>query len=242
MPVLFLFIFTAVSYNRPKLCALASWDPNAITFANQTMIGFYPSALFINTDDAIYIRDNYNNRIQIWVRENISSVTTISGAGNGYSLGLFVTSEGDIYVDNGYYNGQVDKWSINATNRTAAMYVTQSCNGLFVDINNTLYCSLGNLHQVVIKSLDDISNTPRIIAGTGCCGSALDRLCYPQGIFVDINFSLYVADSNNDRIQLIQGGQPNATTVAGSRAPGTITLSWPTSVVLDAGWLSIYCG
>jgi sugar lactone lactonase YvrE len=176
----------------------------------------------------------------MWFEGNISSVETIYGINNNAPYSLFVTSSGDIYVDNGYYNGQVDKWTINATNSIAAMYITQSCQGLFVDINNTLYCSLTNLNQIVTKSLDDASNTVRIIAGTGCCGSTSNMLCYPEGIFVDINFNLYVADTPNQRIQVFQSGQTSATTVAGSTAPGTITLNSPSYVVLDAdGYLFI---
>ena len=56
----------------------------------------------------------------------------------------------------------------------------------------------------------------------------------PRGIFVDINFDLYVADCSNNRVQLFQLGQSNALTVAGSTAPGTITLSCPIAIVLDA--------
>ncbi len=204
------------------------------------MIGRSPNNLFINTNNTVYIAEGSNNRIQMWFEGNISSVETIYSINNNNSCSLFVTSSGDIYVDNGYYNGQVDKWTINATNSIAAMYITQSCKGLFVDINNTLYCSLPNLHQIVTKSLDDASNTMRIVAGTGCPGSTSNTLSNPQGIFVDINFNLYVADTNNERIQMFQSGQSNATTVAGSTAPGTITLNSPSCVVLDAdGYLFI---
>jgi hypothetical protein len=37
----------------------------------------------------------------------------------------------------------------------------------------------------------------------------------PKGIFVDIQFRLYVADFTNNRIQCFQPGQVNAKTVAG---------------------------
>ncbi len=174
----------------------------------------------------------------MWLEGNTSLVQTLFPINNNNPCSLFVTSSGDIYVDNGYSNGQVDKWTINATNSTAAMYITQSCCGLFVDINNTLYCSLTNLNQVVTKSLDDTSNTLRIIAGTGCYGAGSSLLFSPHGIFVDINFNLYVADSNNQRIQMFQSGQANATTVAGG--PGTFILSYPIDVILDAdGYLFI---
>jgi hypothetical protein len=150
-----------------------------------------------------------------------------------HPYGLFVATQGDIYVDNGYNNHRVEKWTINSNTSTPAMYVSQQCYGLFVDINRTLYCSMTDHHQVVAKSLDSDSSTFSIVIGTGCPGSASNMLYNPRGIFVDINFDLYVADCRNNRIQLFQLGQTIGSTVAGG-VSGTITLNCPTDVVLDA--------
>jgi len=195
------------------------------------MVGLNPYGLFVDTYNTIYVTDRTNNRIQVWLQGNSNPTRTISG-NIDYPNSLFVTSSGDIYVDNGYYCGQVDKCLLNATSSISAMYITDVCFGLFIDINNTLYCSLTYLHQVVTKSLDDTPNTSKIAAGTGCAGSTSTTLYYPCGIYVDINFNLYVADWANNRIQLFQPGQLNAVTVAGTS--GTILLSYPSSVVLDA--------
>ena len=73
-------------------------------------------------------------------------------------------------------------------------------------------------------------------------GSASDRLADPQGIFVDIDFNLYVADNGNNRIQLFLPGQLNATTVAGIGAPGTITLAWAYRCYTRCRWLFIHRG
>jgi hypothetical protein len=59
-------------------------------------------------------------------------------------------------------------------------------------------------------------------------------LCYPQGIFVNTNFDLYVADSGNNRIQLFKSGESNATTIIINGTSGNITLLNPRGVVLDA--------
>ena len=54
------------------------------------------------------------------------------------------------------------------------------------------------------------------------------------------NLDLYVADFNNDRIQLFRDEELNATTVVGAAAPGTISLYRPISIVVDAdGYLFI---
>ena len=71
-------------------------------------------------------------------------------------------------------------------------------------------------------------------------GSASNMLNSPWGIFVDINFNLYVADCYNHRIQFFRSGELKGTTLAGANASGTITLKYPSSVVLDAdGYLFI---
>ena len=94
--------------------------------------------------------------------------------------------------------------------------------------------------MVLSKSLGNTTNSFTAVAGTGCTGSALDKLASPFGIFVDLNFNLFVADKDNDRIQRFQPGQSNGTTVAGNGTPGTIALSRPTHVVLDGnGYLFI---
>ena len=143
-------------------------------------------------------------------------------------------SNGNIYVDNGYSNHRIDRWMWNASTHVPVMYVDQSCYALFVDINNLLYCSINNLHQIVTQSLDNPSNITTIVAGIGCNGSTSFLLSYPSGIFVDINLDLYVADSGNNRIQLFESGQSNGSTVAGYGALNTISLNYPTGIILDA--------
>jgi len=54
------------------------------------------------------------------------------------------------------------------------------------------------------------------------------------GIFVDTNFDLYVADTDNHRIQLFKPGELNATTLVGREISGTIALAGPCGIVLDA--------
>lgn len=163
----------------------------------------------------------------------------ISGGLNA-PYALFVTDAGDIYVDNGYSNSRVDKWLFNTTSSVPAMYMCAQCYGLFIDINNTLYCSMFSLHQVISNSQRNGSNTWTIVAGNGVAALSTNSLYNPRGIFVDKNFNLYVADSENDRIQMFTPGQLNGTTLAGTGAPSTIALLYPTSVVLDAdGYLFI---
>ncbi len=137
-------------------------------------------------------------------------------------------------MDNGYSNNQIDKWTLNATIGNPAMNVSGACFGSIVDINNTLYCSVLNSHQVIARSLVSSSNTLRTVAGTGLAGSTSNQLNSPYGIFVDIDFGLYVADCGNDRIQYFPIGQSQGITSVGNVSMGGLSLNCPTDVVLDA--------
>jgi hypothetical protein len=170
----------------------------------------------------------------VWNEGSESPTKTVSGNFTN-PKSLFVTSNGDIYIDDGSENGRVQKWI--STNKTFAtvMNVNSSCYGLFVDIKDNLYCSMSEHHRVVKRSLYDHVMRTVIVAGTGISGSASDGLSYPFGIFVDVNLDLYVADCENNRVQLFQSGQSNAITVAGSKSPyPTITLDYPSAISLDA--------
>ena len=89
--------------------------------------------------------------------------------------------------------------------------------------------------QIVSKSLNSLSNVLIVVAGTRTAGNTSNMLNGPAGIFVNTNFDLYVADSNNHRIQLFSQGQPNARTVAGNGSSNlTTTLQFPTAIILDS--------
>jgi DNA-binding beta-propeller fold protein YncE len=105
--------------------------------------------------------------------------------------------------------------------------------GIFVDTNNTLYCSADNRHTVVKRSLNSSTNNPIIAAGNGTCGSGSYMLCNPHGIFVDNNLTLYVAEYGQSRISRFRQGELNGTAVVGSMVSGTFSLNAPMGVVLD---------
>ncbi|CAF1532450.1 unnamed protein product, partial [Rotaria sordida] len=114
------------------------------------------------------------------------------------------------------------------------MYMNSECISLFIHIDNTLYCSIQNGHQVVKMSLNSNDSTFMTVAGTGCAGSTSDMLDQPFGIYVNINFDLYVADTGNNRVQLFYDGEMNGRTVAGETLGKRFALNKPTSVILDA--------
>jgi hypothetical protein len=114
------------------------------------------------------------------------------------------------------------------------------CYSLFIDINNTLYCSVHNENRIISTSLHDNTSNLIHVTGTDFFGSSSYELDHPYGIFVNTNFDLYVADTGNSRIQLFRPGQKNGVTAAGNNTLQDFKLNRPTGVVLDAdGYLFI---
>ncbi len=183
-------------------------------------------------NNTIYTANRQNNFVQVWFEGNIYPNYTVSGGLNG-PLSLYMTLEGNLYVDNGA-NSQVEVWPRNINTSTLVMTVTASCYSIFVDMTNTLYCSMTFSHAVAKKWLGDNGTTPTIVAGTGSAGSSSTTLYYPVGLYVDLNLNLYVGDCGNNRVQMFSLGQVNGVTIVGNGAPGTITLDCPNAIAFDA--------
>ena len=132
--------------------------------------------------------------------------------------------------------GGVSKWTLNSTNGLLTMKTCQKCWDAFVDVSNTLYCSLDGRHQIITKLLNNGLNILAIVAGTGSADSASNTLDNPRGIFVNNNSDLYIADCGNNRIQLFSFGKLHATTSSWQWIikTTTTTLNCPTGIILDA--------
>ena len=211
-------------YNQPKFCSNSTWNSSGITFANHQTIGSIPIGLFIDNNNSIYSVNRDTGQILIWMNNsltpNLILYTNLSSPRS-----IFVTINGDIYVDNSSSINRV----VSYTNKTISIAnISASCYGLFVDISNSLYCSIEPEHKVFKKWLNDNSSTMTTVAGNGSNDSTSNLLNNPKGIFVDTNFDLYVADCYNNRIQLFRLGQLNGETIN-----ITIPLNGPTNVILD---------
>ena len=156
---------------------------------------------------------------------------TLSGSNQN---ALFVTVTGEIYINSGATTNNVDKWTLDPINKTGTFDMGGACDGLFIDINRTLYCCIRSASRVFTKSLNSNTSLLHTLIGTTSSGSSPDQLNSPQGLFVSVSFSVYVADVSNARIQRFEPGQANGTTIAGNGAPSTLSLNQPTGVALDS--------
>jgi hypothetical protein len=222
----------ARSNNEPALCYNAQWTINGTTLYNNITLGPLPTSLFVDGINQIYV--STSTRSSILMRPLTSNTITRNITGNFTgSLSVFVSINGDIFIDNGLANKRVDRWIFNTSTIVPALSVNSSCYGLFMDPNQTLYCSLAEQHQVIKLFSDGPINQSMLAAGTGTSGSAMNMLNQPYGIYIDDSFNLYVADSENDRVQMFAFGQSNGITKVGNGSLNTINLNHPTSVTLD---------
>jgi len=202
--------------------------------ADSSIIGSDVKDIFVTTNNSIYVANG--NKKQILVLPNINSPLIRNLSSNSSSvLSIFVTEATDVYFS--YLSNSIDvipKFISNFTNSTSVMETCWRCYDIVIDIHNNIYCSANEKHEIIKKSLNNISDSVRIVAGTGVSGSTSYMLNTPLGVFVDTNFDLYVADCLNDRIQLFLLDQLNGITIAGNgSANKPITLYHPTEVTLD---------
>ncbi|CAF3860029.1 unnamed protein product [Rotaria sordida] len=146
-----------------------------------------------------------------------SGVVIAGNNGNGNAANQFNGPMG-IYIDvnNGSIiyvvdssNHRVQRWVIGGTPGTTvaggnsngtALNQLNSPRAVISDSNGNLYISDTNNHRIVMWTSG--ATVGILIAGTsGVQGSTATTLKYPNGITFDANKNLYVADSNNFRIQ-----------------------------------------
>ncbi|UJR19290.1 hypothetical protein I4U23_022419 [Adineta vaga] len=217
------------SLNQPKFCPNVKWNSDATTFVDEKIIGYRRGVFFIDKNNTVYIVHKDEDKILTWYKDRFDTIT-ISDYEDSFIYSMFVTNIGDIYIST---NRQIIKW-ISSSN-TFTKIIKWSCQAMFIDINNALYC-LKTLHMkclIVLLNYDETKVT--VVVGPGQAKFPNDILSAPKGIFVDTNFDLYVADCLADRIHLFAFGQTVGKTVVGKNSKDiTIELDCPTEVVLDA--------
>lgn len=237
-----LLILVDVSFHQPILCPRTTWNPNGSTFATIADVNRYPNSIFIDKSDTIYVAANEQHSVVKWTWENGTFTKSIDTTNLNYPYGLFVSTSGSIYVDNAVQNKRVDRWFSNGTRDSPMMNLSSCCYGLFLDHNDTLYCSVMAEDVILKKSLGSAPNLPvTFAAGNRTKGSTAELLDGPYGIFVDSYLNLYVADSNNHRIQRFNSASTAGMTLLDNGPSSNIHLNHPTAVTMDANGFLYIC-
>jgi sugar lactone lactonase YvrE len=152
----------------------------------------YPTAVAVDSTGNVYVADTNNHRIRKIIGTNIYTV-----AGNG---------------EQGYAG--------DTGPATAASL--DSPNGVAVDAAFNLY--IGDTHNQLVRVVAWATGYISTLAGTGVKGyngegtATAVELARPRGVAVDSSSNVYVADSDNNLIRSISGG--NVASVAGNGSEG----------------------
>jgi sugar lactone lactonase YvrE len=103
---------------------------------------------------------------------------------------------------------------LSMTNATP--YYLNGPSGIFIDSSNTLYVADGSNNRVQQFLLGSTIGTTVAGQPNGSFGSQANRLWDPSDVAVDLNGNIYVAEINNNRVQLWHVNATSGITVAGN--------------------------
>ena len=198
------------------------------------------ASVAIDANYNLYVADYYNSRIQKWV-QGASSGTTVA-SGFGWPADVVIDSDNNLYIA-AYTNHKIVKWAVGAGSGTtiaggngagSAANQLNYPHGVALDASNNVYVTDRYNHRVQKFAAGSSSSTNGVtVAGGNGRGSGsnqfdMDWNAVPAGgIYVDANNNIYIADSDNNRIQKWVSGSSSGSTMT------TITYSRPSGVVMD---------
>ncbi|CAF4729948.1 unnamed protein product [Rotaria sp. Silwood1] len=209
-----------------------------------------PCGIYIDVNQAVYVVDRNNHRVQRWDNGVLSGVTVAGTTGSSgpwsYQFNsptaVMLDPTGYIYVlDSG--NARIQKWwpsALYGTTVFSASFATPM--GMQLDLVNT--------STTTTTPLPPTSTTAQICATAvwnqgystlagllSTAGSSTTLLNNPSDIAFDRYLNLYVVDTTNHRIQLFHSESNIGTTVAGvsgSSGSGYSQLNSPSAIYVDA--------
>jgi hypothetical protein len=195
-----------------------------------------PAGVALDGAANLYIADNFNNEVRV----------VCAAAGSATIAGLNCAAAGAIYTVAGTgAPGIAGNQSYNGDNGPAASAKLNGPNGIAVDGAGNLY--IADTGDDVIRVVSAATGKISTVAGDGTNGYTGDahaataaQLNTPEGVTVDVNGNLWIADTYNQVIRRVDAVTGIITTVAGNGAlsgagDGKGTFSGDGGAAIDAG-------
>ena len=224
----------------------ATWSQNGITVAGDNRRGHelyqlsFPSGLYVDDNNTVYIADSKNNRIVKWIC-CVQSGYVVGGNGIGNQTDQ-LSNPTDVIVDRASDsliicdegNRRVLRWLRQCPTRGETIISNILCHGLTMDDRGFLYVSDREKHAVVRWREGD-AQALVVVAGGNKQGDRINQLNTPSFIFVDRNYSLYVSDALNHRVMKWVENAKEGSVAAGGRGEGKnlTQVVYPQGVVVD---------
>ncbi|CAF1294715.1 unnamed protein product [Rotaria sordida] len=189
---------------------------------------YNPSDVVVDKDGTIYISDYKNRRVQRWSPNAQSGQTII---GDISAFGIVKDDQGSLYVSD-FRKGEVRKWRMGETVGQVIISDLSQPSLMFVDRNRSVFVT--ETGSSIVTKVDDRSTRMEIAAGA-LYGDGDDELASPMGVIVDQLGTVYVADSENNRIMRWPRGAKSGSLIAGGHEQGSQSdqLNYPTDLSFD---------
>jgi hypothetical protein len=249
-----------VFVSDPDNNQVQEWAPGAttgVTVAGGNGAGsaanqlYLPCGVAVDAVGDLFIADTGNDRVQEWVRGATTGVTVAGGNGAGSAadqfdepVGVAVDSAGDVYVAD-ELNSRVQEWAPGASagvtvaggsGRGSAANQLNQAEGVALDtVGNIYVADTGN--DRVQKWAPGATAGATVAGAANFPGPEAYELDVPIGVAVDPVGNVYVADTENSRVQEWGPGAIYGDTIAGgvSASAGADGLDHPTAVAVDRG-------
>jgi sugar lactone lactonase YvrE len=186
----------------------------------------FPSGIWVDDDETVYIADYSNNRLLEW-KSGAKSAEVVAGEGqkndrserlrNPVDVIYDKATDSFIIADEG--NRRVVRWPRQAEASIEILAANIDPWGIAVDDYGYLYVCDHKRHEVKRWKMGEPIGT--VVAGGNGKGARIHQLSLPTYIFVDKDQSVYVSDWGNHRVVkwvkdarkgiLIAGGQEQRT-------------------------------
>jgi sugar lactone lactonase YvrE len=178
-------IYVADSWNHRVQKFTAGGD-----FISQLDGFYYPESVAVDSQNQLFVADRGNGRT---VKFDSNGVLLTQWSTPGNPEAVNVDASDQVYVAE-YMNGLIQKFDNNGQ-LLASYNVRPTVNGVGIDHQGNIYVSL---HHEVQK----LNSQGELLVSWGTRGDSADgAFDYPADVAIDSQGNIYIADSNNHRIQ-----------------------------------------
>lgn len=153
-----------------------------------------PTGIWLDARHNLYVADDSNRRVQRWAPGATSGATVMGGDALGYPFDLTGDAAGNLYVlANQQDSERVQQWAPGASSGTTMVHGwPEQYWGIARDRGGNIYLS-DDSRAMVLKWAPGAAYGVVVAGGNGA-GDGANQLGYPNGVAVDNQGNLYVAD------------------------------------------------